>query len=361
MSTARSGPPSHRLSDRDSANPILVNSRQKSNRVLKHLRNVAWEYTAITPDFQVGATTCVLYLTLSYKRKYPKYLDERIAGLGTAYTLRILLLLINRNDSEEEIQELTKVCMINNITIMAAWSREEAAQYLMTYKGYENKSPNMIKERIDSDYASIFHSALTSIKGVNKTNVVTLGIIFGDFAGISRATSEELSLCPGFGKVKARRVREAFHQPFFPGRQAAEETEKGKEKDPAEGPGLPPQTQEASGSHDGRVTTEFGQQEQEPGVREYSPDWDMKLDFNPSDDESAASNKKAQPLNSSPGRPPGKKRRHAIRVDADLKLPDCRYMATGTIHSLDIQSLQGIIPLTRLNNVTAHHAYNLQG
>ncbi|KAG8907941.1 Excision repair cross-complementation group 1 [Tulasnella sp. 403] len=212
---------------------------------------------------------------------------------------------------------------------MAAWSMEEAAQYLMTYKAYENKSPNMIKERIDNDYASILHSALTSIKGVNKTDVLTLKTTFGvrpydvlrcstmaytptaqDFAGISRATPEELSLCPGFGKAKARRVREAFHQPFFPGRQAVEETGKGKAKDPAEGPGLPARGQVSSGSQGGQVVTEPARQEQGPeDIREYSPDWDIELDLNPSDDESATTNRMVQPLNLSPRQPPNKKRR----------------------------------------------------
>lgn len=56
---------------------------------------------------------------------------------------------------------------------------EEAAQYIMTYKAYENKPPTMIKERIDQDYNSILRNALTSIKGVNKTDVVTLRTTFG--------------------------------------------------------------------------------------------------------------------------------------------------------------------------------------
>ena len=56
---------------------------------------------------------------------------------------------------------------------------EEAAQCIMTYKAYENKPPDMIKERIDQDYDSILRSALTSIKGVNKTDVITMRTNFG--------------------------------------------------------------------------------------------------------------------------------------------------------------------------------------
>ena len=51
---------------------------------------------------------------------------------------------------------------------------DEAALYLSTFKQYENKPPDTIKERVDKDYASVLRSALTSIKGINKTDVETL-------------------------------------------------------------------------------------------------------------------------------------------------------------------------------------------
>ena len=58
-------------------------------------------------------------------------------------------------------------------------SYEEAAIYLQTYKAYENKSPDSIKERIDKDYTSLLRASLTSVKSVNKTDVTTLRTHFG--------------------------------------------------------------------------------------------------------------------------------------------------------------------------------------
>ena len=58
-------------------------------------------------------------------------------------------------------------------------SYEEVAIYLQTYKAFENKSADSIKERVDQDYSSILRAALTSIKGVNKTDVVSLRTHFG--------------------------------------------------------------------------------------------------------------------------------------------------------------------------------------
>jgi DNA excision repair protein ERCC-1 len=109
---------------------------------------------------------------------------------------------------------------------------EEAALYLSTFKQYEHKPPDIIKERVDKDYPSILRSALTSIKGINKTDVQTLRSNCGvsrlsaaltcvlqpstqSFAGISRASEQALLDLPGFAQTKVRRLRDTFHKPFY--------------------------------------------------------------------------------------------------------------------------------------------------
>jgi DNA excision repair protein ERCC-1 len=76
---------------------------------------------------------------LRYHRLHPEYIHQRIERLGLSYNLRILLLmcdivrpptlshvpyLLNHSQSEhqEPIRELTKVCLLNNITVIVAWS-----------------------------------------------------------------------------------------------------------------------------------------------------------------------------------------------------------------------------------------------
>lgn len=80
---------------------------QRGNPVLEHIRNVAKQYSDIVPDFQVGRTTCMLFLrsvpqrhimslrlaSLRYHRLHPEYIHQRIERLAHMYTLRILLLL----------------------------------------------------------------------------------------------------------------------------------------------------------------------------------------------------------------------------------------------------------------------------
>jgi DNA excision repair protein ERCC-1 len=59
------------------------------------------------------------------------------------------------------------------------FSAEEAGRYLSTFKQYEHKPPDIIKERTDKDYYSLFQAALTSINRVNKTDVETLRTSLG--------------------------------------------------------------------------------------------------------------------------------------------------------------------------------------
>lgn len=50
-------------------NAIMVSKRQEGNPVLKHIRNVRWQFADIVPDYQMGGQTCALFLSL---RCHPK-------------------------------------------------------------------------------------------------------------------------------------------------------------------------------------------------------------------------------------------------------------------------------------------------
>jgi DNA excision repair protein ERCC-1 len=195
-------------------NNIIINPNQRLNPVLECIRNVGKEFGDIVSDFQVGRTSGVLFLSLKYHRLHPEYIHTRIEKLGHAYNLRILLIMCDVSEHQEPIRELTKVCLINNITIIVAWSIEEAGQYISTLKQFEHKPPDLIKERVDKDYNAVLRTALTSISKVNKTDVETLRSSLGSFADIARAPSDRLQTLPGFGPVKVRRIKDAFDKPF---------------------------------------------------------------------------------------------------------------------------------------------------
>lgn len=64
-------------------------------------------------------------------------------------------LVINFNLSAQEphaaLKHLTRMCLLADLTLMVAWSSEEAGEIIETYKLYENVPPDMIMERPEQD------------------------------------------------------------------------------------------------------------------------------------------------------------------------------------------------------------------
>ena len=104
---------------------------------------------------------------------------------------------------------------------------------MATFKQFEFKPPDLIKERIDRDYYTILRTALTTISKVNKTDVETLRTSFNvchvkinafednpltdlyqSFANVSKVTTDQLQSLPGFGQVKVKNIKNAFEKPF---------------------------------------------------------------------------------------------------------------------------------------------------
>ncbi|KAH8986770.1 DNA repair protein rad10 [Lactarius hatsudake] len=212
-----------------SGNSIIINPCQRLNPIVECIRNVPKEFGDISPDYQVGRTTGVLFLSLRYHRLHPEYIHQRIERLGQAYNLRILLLMCDISEHQDPIRELTKVCLHNNITVIVTWSRrnqiptpracsaDEAGQYLTAYKQSEHRPPTLIRERVDKTPDALLRTALTSIPRVNKTDVETLRASFGSFAKIAQVDAEQLARLPGFGPKKVSRLKDAFERPFRTG------------------------------------------------------------------------------------------------------------------------------------------------
>ncbi|THH30790.1 hypothetical protein EUX98_g3393 [Antrodiella citrinella] len=178
---------------------------------------------------------------------------------------------------------------------MVAWTPEEAGFYLSTYKQFEHKPPDLIKERVDKDYHSVLRTALTSINKVNKTDVETLRSSLGSLGNIAQASSDRLQNLPGFGQVKVKRIKDAFEKPFrnsatsalpFPSQQQTQTQLQPMPLAPAASSGgAGPSTAFISPS---TRQTNLRDREDEylaPRLRpprEASPVWDIELDLNDS-------------------------------------------------------------------------------
>eukprot|EP00158_Paraphelidium_tribonemae_P008475 Partr_v1_DN28586_c0_g1_i4_m73197 putative Excision repair cross-complementing rodent repair deficiency, complementation group 1 (Includes overlapping antisense sequence) len=226
-----------------SARPaVIVSPRQRGNPLLQYIKSVPWEYNDNSkssgaaadsrdsiPDFVVGQSTACLYLSVQYHRLHPDYIYTRMQELKTAggqrrYQVSVLLLHVDVTDHQQAARELGKLCILQQYTLMLAWSLEECAHVLTVFKQSEgNTTAESIRERIvpsagsGSDFMARVTDSLTSIPGINKTDVVTLMTRFGSVKAISEASREDLLECPGLGERKVQELLAALHTPFLVG------------------------------------------------------------------------------------------------------------------------------------------------
>lgn len=134
------------------ANAIQVNPKQRGNPILKSITNIPWEFNdKVIADYVVGKTACVLFLSVRYHNLKPDYIHERLKQLGKSYELRVLLVHVDIKESQNALKHLTRVCLLADLTLMLAWSSEEAGKIIETYKLFENRSPDFIMEKAETD------------------------------------------------------------------------------------------------------------------------------------------------------------------------------------------------------------------
>lgn len=189
-------------------NVITVSRRQQGNPVLKYIRNIRWQYGDIIPDYLLGQSTAALFLSLRYHLLNPNYVHTRIKEIGRAYRLRVLLVHVDTEDAVEPLAQVTRAAIGNEFTLLCGFNNAECGRYLETLKSYEKKPAEIIQKELGTDYVSRATAALTTIRGVNRTDVKTLGDTFGSVAAVLQANEAELKACPGVGPVKARRLFE---------------------------------------------------------------------------------------------------------------------------------------------------------
>ncbi|GAB6026229.1 Excision repair cross-complementation group 1 [Chamberlinius hualienensis] len=198
-----------------STNRIIVNPRQRGNPVLKGICNVAWEFGEIIPDYVMGRTTCALFLSVRYHSLNPKYIEERVKQLGHNYELRVLLVHVDVPDPQHALNQLMKLCMLTNLTMILAWSPEEAGRHLEVYKIFDKKPADSLMKKQESDNCSKVIDALTSVKSVNRSDAVVLFDNLKTLEAIINASVEQLSFCPGIGLQKAKRLHAVLNDSFL--------------------------------------------------------------------------------------------------------------------------------------------------
>lgn len=202
------------LPNRSGPSAILVSPRQKGNPILNNVRSLPWEYSDIPADFVLGATTCCLFLSLKYHRLHPEYIYNRIRNLGHLYNLRVLLAMVDIQNHEEPLKELSKTSMVNNLTLILCWSAQEAGRYLELYKSYEHASPTSIKAHQSTSYRDKLVEFVTTPRSINTTDATSLISAFGSIRAAVNARPEEIGMIPGWGEKKVQRWCQTVDEPF---------------------------------------------------------------------------------------------------------------------------------------------------
>lgn len=202
------------LPSRSGPSSILVSPRQKGNPILNNVKSTAWEYSDIPADYVLGATTCALFLSLKYHRLHPEYIYNRIRDLKGQYDLRIVLTMVDVENHEDSLRELSKTSLVNNVTIMLCWSAQEAGRYLELFKTFEHAAPTSIRAKQSSTYSENMVEFITVPRGINKTDAVGLVSNFGSIRTAINAGPEEIGLIAGWGDKKVQRWCNAVKEPF---------------------------------------------------------------------------------------------------------------------------------------------------
>lgn len=199
-----------------SSSSILVNTRQKGNPVLNHIKSQPWEYSdKIEADYVLGQTTCALFLSLKYHRLHPEYIYKRIKDLQGKYALRIVLALVDIPNHEEILKELSKTSLINNVTLILCWSAAEGARYLELFKSYEHAPPTGIMGVQARSYKDRVEEFVTTPRGVNKGDAVSLVGATGSVRNAVNAEGEVIVSLGGWGEKKVKAWTGAVREPFM--------------------------------------------------------------------------------------------------------------------------------------------------
>ena len=194
-------------------NKIKVNECQKGNILLRSIHNVPWEFSkTIACDYQIGKDAILLFLSMKYHRLHPNYISNRISEQLSS-KVKVLLCLADVQDHLDLLLEITTIALRFGYTLMIAWSWEEAAKIVESYKAMEFKPSDSLKPKAETD--SLAREFLKSTKILNKTDISNLIGKFGSLKNIITASVEELLSCSGMGQTKCNKLVALFNSPLW--------------------------------------------------------------------------------------------------------------------------------------------------
>jgi DNA excision repair protein ERCC-1 len=114
------------------------------------------------------------------------------------------------------VTQLMMDCMKFGFTLLMCWSFDEAAQYIQTFKTYENKAQSMLEGKSQAiTHIEQASEVVSSIKRINKTDSKNLLQTYGSIENIIMAENyEEFLNIDGIGQSKIDSLIACFRGKF---------------------------------------------------------------------------------------------------------------------------------------------------
>lgn len=210
---------------------ILVNKSQVGNPLLTDslMKTTSWSYDlTLLSDYYINPKLQILFLSLKYHKLRPEYIWTRLKALKGSLVesvdndmLRILLVVVDIDSHQEVLRTLLASCIKNNLSLVLAWSFEEAGNYVVFAKQQDNSPQQLQKSirgvKLNQDYNTTLTDVLTSVKRVNKTDVSNLLANYKSFKNIVLKSSreEDVLSISGLGSTKVENLNKMFQEPFI--------------------------------------------------------------------------------------------------------------------------------------------------
>ncbi|KAG7896076.1 hypothetical protein KL905_004634 [Ogataea polymorpha] len=209
---------------------IQINQNQTGNPLLQSLKQVAYEFNAKVKDvdYLINSHCVVVFLSLRYHKLHPEYIYNKIKKItyngSNRRVNRILMVLVDIDNSNDSIRELNKLCLFNELNLVLAWSFQQCADYLTFLKQCElNVGNQLIKGAVktdsianDADYYQRIVDMMTSIRSINKTDSIKLISRFKSFKNLCEEANEyNLEEISGMGHNKIERLLKVINDPFI--------------------------------------------------------------------------------------------------------------------------------------------------
>ena len=172
------------------------------------MKTTPWSFNgSILSDYYINASVQILFLSLKYHKVHPEYIWQRLKKLhrGSSVSsrsdnsLRVLLVVVDIDAYNEVLRKLADLCIKQDLSLVLAWSFEEAGNYIAYAKQYETSASN------------------ATVPAVNKTDVVNLLANFHSFHNVVKEGSNGTKLGDilGMGSRKVENMKRVFTEPFI--------------------------------------------------------------------------------------------------------------------------------------------------